>query len=198
MKTEKLESLLTHIKEITGTTRVDQAISVIESTRRDLEASRAEIQELCEAVGVAHKGCLLQKLRAMMASQLEYPLRWGQASQRKVYIYTTRTAREKGVYKVGGTEKEVASARINEQDSTACWEPLEEVWSSEFLTDVSDGQVREKLLSYGLQYQRIDKRREWVTSPEWGETLNDETLIALTRKAITEIEKNLQSLFITH
>jgi len=69
MKTEKLESLLTHIKEITGTTRVDQAISVLESTRRDLEASRAEIQELCEAAGVAHKGGLLQKLRAMRANQ---------------------------------------------------------------------------------------------------------------------------------
>jgi hypothetical protein len=69
MKTEKLESLLTHIQEITGTTRVDQAVSVIESTRRDLEASRAEIQELCEAAGVAHKGCLLQKLRAMKSNQ---------------------------------------------------------------------------------------------------------------------------------
>jgi hypothetical protein len=106
----------------------------------------------------------------------------------KIYVYTTKTAREKGVYKVGGTRKEVAAVRINEQDGTACWEPLEEVWSSEFLKDVWDDQVREKLFNYGLQSQRVDKNREWVTAPEGAKALTDESVVALTKNAINSLE----------
>ena len=92
------------------------------------------------------------------------------------------------MFKVGGTHKEVAKARIEEQDGTACWEPLEEVWSSEFLNGVWDDQVRERLFSYGLCPKRVDKNREWVVSPIDSETLTDEKIVELTKKAVNALE----------
>ena len=73
LKMNKLESLFERIKQITDTTRIDQAVSVIESIKQDLEDTKAQIQELCEAAGVNHKGNLLQKLRAMKTQTLALP-----------------------------------------------------------------------------------------------------------------------------
>ncbi len=107
----------------------------------------------------------------------------------KIYIYTTATARKLGVYKVGGTHKESAKVRIEEQDGTACWEPLEEVWSSEYLNGVWDDQVREKLFGYGLCPKRQDKNREWVVAPEGATALTDEVIMNLTRSAVNSLEE---------
>jgi hypothetical protein len=106
----------------------------------------------------------------------------------KIYVYTTATARKLGVFKVGGTHKELAKARIEEQDGTACWEPLEEVWSSEFLNGVWDDQVRDLLFGYGLCPKRLDKNREWVVAPVGADTLTDEKIVELTKKAVNALE----------
>lgn len=112
-----------------------------------------------------------------------------ESSLTKIYIYTTATARKLGVYKVGGTHKELAKARIEEQDGTACWEPLEEVWSSEFLNGVWDDQVRGLLFSYGLCPKRLDKNREWVVAPTGADTLTDDLIVSFTKKAVNSLEE---------
>ena len=107
----------------------------------------------------------------------------------KIYVYTTATARKQGVFKVGGTHRELAQARVEEQDGTACWEPLELVWSSEFLTDVWDDQVRNLLFTYGLCPKRVDKNREWVVAPAGADTLTDDVIVELTQKAVNSLEE---------
>lgn len=111
-----------------------------------------------------------------------------ETTQTKIYVYTTESARAKGVYKVGGTHLLNAKDRVEQQDGTSAFEPLELVWSSEYLDSVWDDSVREILFRRGLVEQRTDKRREWVRNPEGAQCLSDEVITAYVKEAINHLE----------
>lgn len=108
--------------------------------------------------------------------------------QTKIYVYTTFSARQIGVYKIGGTHLENATDRVEQQDGTSAFEPLELVWSSEYLSGVWDDSVRELLFRQGIVEQRTDKRREWVRNPEGAELLTDESITSLVVEAVNTLE----------
>jgi len=108
--------------------------------------------------------------------------------QTRIYVYTTASARRLGVYKVGGTRLEDATDRVEQQDGTSAFEPLELVWSSEFLNGVWDDSVRELLFRKGLIEQRTDKRREWVRNPDGAAVLTDAGITSLVVDAVNTLE----------
>ena len=61
---ERLREWQTALLELTGTSRPDHVLSVVQTTANRLAEREADLLELCEAAGVSHKGNLLQKLRA--------------------------------------------------------------------------------------------------------------------------------------
>jgi hypothetical protein len=111
-----------------------------------------------------------------------------QTTQTKIYVYTTNSARKKGVYKVGGTHLENATDRVEQQDGTSAFEPLELVWSSEYLNGVWDDSVRELLFRQGLVEQRTDKRREWVRKPNGAALLTDGEITNFIVKVVNTLE----------
>jgi len=111
-----------------------------------------------------------------------------QTTQTKIYIYTTPSGRKIGVYKVGGTHLENATDRVEQQDGTSSFEPLELVWSSEYLNGVWDDSVRELLFRQGLVEQRTDKRREWVRKPDGAALLTDDEITNLVVKVVNTLE----------
>jgi hypothetical protein len=111
-----------------------------------------------------------------------------EATQTKIYVYTTESARAKGIYKVGGTHLLDAQDRVEQQDGTSTFEPLELVWSSEYLNSVWDDSVREILFRRGLIEQRTDKRREWVRNPDGADCLTDTAITSYVKEAINQLE----------
>jgi hypothetical protein len=111
-----------------------------------------------------------------------------ETTQTKIYVYTTESARSKGVYKVGGTHLQNAKDRVDQQDGTSAFEPLELVWSSEYLNNVWDDSVREILFRRGLIEQRTDKRREWVRNAEDAKCLTDAVITTYVKEAINQLE----------
>ena len=111
-----------------------------------------------------------------------------ETTKNKIYIYTNETYRLKGWYKVGATTLESAQDRIDQQDGTACAEPLIKVWESEFVT-LWDDKVREVLFNQGLIKVRTDKHREWVTNPVGSHTLTDSSITLSVVEAINTLQK---------
>lgn len=109
----------------------------------------------------------------------------------KGYIYTTATYRENGWYKIGGTTKEQAIDRIEEQDSTACPEPLQKVYESQKAIGLWDDQIRNWLSKHcGYVPTRLDKHREWMQAADGAEPLNDEKVKQDVIAAINAITKS--------
>ena len=109
----------------------------------------------------------------------------------KVYIYTTSAYRAQGWYKVGGTTKANAIERIEEQDSTACPEPLQKVYESQKVEGLWDDQVRSySMKKLGWVYTRDDKSREWVRAADGATPLTDKTVTEGVINVINEITKS--------
>jgi hypothetical protein len=70
---ERLREWQATLLEATGTSRPDHALSVVQTTANRLAEREADIQELCEAAGVSHKGNLLQKLRSELKASSALP-----------------------------------------------------------------------------------------------------------------------------
>lgn len=95
----------------------------------------------------------------------------------KAYIYTTSAYRTHGWYKIGGTTKNHAIDRIEEQDSTACPEPLQKVYESQRVKGLWDDEIRKECSKvHGWVYTRVDKNREWMRAPDGAPPLTDETV----------------------
>ena len=71
---ERLREWQATLLELTGTSRPDHVLSVVQTTAERLAEREADLQELCEAAGVSHKGNLLQKLRALGQKKPELQL----------------------------------------------------------------------------------------------------------------------------
>ena len=84
---------------------------------------------------------------------------------RKIYVYTTKTYREKGYYKVGETTQETVEQRIKQQDKTGNPEPLELVawWDS---PEITDKELHKSLQELGFKKTREDADREWFVVPD--------------------------------
>ena len=109
----------------------------------------------------------------------------------KGYIYTTSAYRARGWYKIGGTEYDQAADRIEQQDSTACPEPLEKVYESQKADGLWDKQIRGWLsLHRGYIYTRDDKRREWMKAPSGAKRLTDKVVKADFIAAVNAITKS--------
>lgn len=76
----------------------------------------------------------------------------------KIYIYTTNTYREKGIYKIGQTDRDTQS-RIKEQDSTSNPEPLIKIMDWDVPAYIRDKDIHSELQKKGYQKTRND--REW-------------------------------------
>lgn len=83
---------------------------------------------------------------------------------RKIYVYTTKTYKEKDYYKVGETTQETVEQRIKQQDKTGNPEPLDLVawWNS---PDVTDKELHKSLQELGSKKTRDDANREWFVVP---------------------------------
>lgn len=81
----------------------------------------------------------------------------------KLYIYTTKTYREKGWYKFGETEREV-KIRVKEQDNASNPEDLEIIYEIE--TDLSDKKIHKLLELKGHSKTRDKKGNEWYDNFE--------------------------------
>jgi hypothetical protein len=109
----------------------------------------------------------------------------------KGYIYTTSAYRARGWYKIGGTEYDQAADRIDQQDTTACPEPLEKIYESQKADGLWDNQIRGWLSQYrGYVYTRNDKRREWMRLPDGAKQLTDEVVKADFISAVNAITQS--------
>lgn len=106
----------------------------------------------------------------------------------KGYVYTTSTYRQRGWYKIGGTTKDNAIERIEEQDSTACPERLEKVYESQKAPGLWDDEIRGWLSkNRGYTYTRDDKSREWMRCAK---KLTDAKVTADVIAAVNAITKS--------
>jgi hypothetical protein len=96
----------------------------------------------------------------------------------KLYIYTTKTYREKGWYKFGETEREV-EIRVKEQDNASNPEDLEIIYEIE--TDLSDKKIHKLLELKGHSKTRDKKGNEWYDSFE-----SDEHAKLIINKILSE------------
>ena len=79
-----------------------------------------------------------------------------------IYAYTTETYREfRGWLKVGETQQESAQVRVQQQDGTACPEPLEIEQTWTVPDHISDHTIHAQLRKMGCKEVRLDKDREW-------------------------------------
>ena len=85
--------------------------------------------------------------------------------ERKIYVYTTETYKEKGYYKVGETTQATVEQRIKQQDKTGNPEPLDLIawWNS---PEVSDKELHKSLEEIGYKKTRKDADREWFVVPD--------------------------------
>jgi len=106
----------------------------------------------------------------------------------KTYAYTNEAYRRMGWYKIGGTTKDNAIDRIEEQDSTDTAAPLEKVFESQKAKGLWDDQLRAYLAkTYGWVYTRHDKSREWMKAPEGASILTDGVVKNTLSKAVNAI-----------
>ena len=104
-----------------------------------------------------------------------------------IYIYTTKTWRTLGYYKIGGT-KLSGKIRVEQQDGTSCPEELELVfeietnlWDQDFKDENGIKQKGIHSLLEMLGYEKTRKRREWFEGFE-----SDEDVIVQVLKVINQ------------
>jgi hypothetical protein len=97
---------------------------------------------------------------------------------RKFYIYTTKTYREKGWYKFGETKREV-EIRVKEQDNASNPEDLEIIFEIE--TDLSDKKIHKLIELKGHSKTRDKQGNEWYDAFE-----NDDHTILTINKILSE------------
>jgi len=93
-----------------------------------------------------------------------------------IYAYTTETYREfRGWLKVGETKQESAQVRVQQQDGTACPEPLEIEQTWDVPDHISDHTIHAQLKKMGCREVRLDKDREWFkcTTTQISSAIND-------------------------
>lgn len=95
----------------------------------------------------------------------------------KIYVYTTKSDRLLGNYKIGQTERDVLR-RVKEQDSTSNSEELEVVYQIESV--LSDREIH-NILESKFGFKKCRGNREWYEKFE-----NDEEVITVINKIISE------------
>lgn len=95
----------------------------------------------------------------------------------KIYVYTTKSDRLLGNYKIGQTERDVLR-RVKEQDSTSNSEELEVVYQIESV--LSDREIH-NILESKFGFKKCRGNREWYEKFE-----NDEEVITIINKIISE------------
>lgn len=96
---------------------------------------------------------------------------------RIIYVYTTKTDKTLGRYKIGETIRDV-NKRIKEQDSTSNSEKLETIFQIE--SNLSDKEIH-KILESKYGFTKCRKDREWFEKFE-----SDEEVITTINKIISE------------
>jgi len=97
--------------------------------------------------------------------------------KKKIYIYTTKTYRKNGWYKIGETIRDTI-VRVKEQDSTSNPEVLEHIF--EIYSDLSDTEIH-KILENKYGFSKCRDNREWF------EGFNgDDHVLTIVNKIISE------------
>jgi hypothetical protein len=97
--------------------------------------------------------------------------------KKKIYIYTTKTYRKNGWYKIGETIRDTI-VRVKEQDSTSNPEVLEHIF--EIDSDLSDTEIH-KILENKYGFSKCRDNREWF------EGFNgDDHVLTIVNKIISE------------
>jgi hypothetical protein len=100
--------------------------------------------------------------------------------EKKLYIYTTKTYREKGWYKIGETTKLVKD-RVNQQDKTSNPEKLEIIY--EIPSIISDKNIHKTLKQLG--YKKCRNKREWFEGFK-----DDDDVISVINRIISKSKKD--------
>lgn len=110
------------------------------------------------------------------------------------YLYSTDTLKEATVGKVtnktrpprgkvGQTHHKNAKVRVDQQDTTMAFEPLEILAERRVPVTLTDDILRRKIISYGYKKARIDKDREWI---DFDNELSAEDMIRVWNEAIND------------